>query len=91
MKDNVNDLFDDYMWCPIHPFSEDLNEGSLVDDAFTDTLFQNRIDDLCVSLRAGDLELRLMSSRVAAAGFKKCSRVHIDTSVYDFIHHDDSV
>ena len=32
-----------------------------------------------------------MSSRSAVAGFKKRSRVHIDKSVYDFIHHVDSV
>ena len=35
-----------------------------------------------------DLELSLMSSRVV--GFKKCSMVHIDKSVYDFVHHADS-
>ena len=30
--------FDDYMWCPIHPFSEDLDEGRYVaDDVFTGT------------------------------------------------------
>ena len=38
----------------------------------------------------GDLKLHLMSSRAAVAGFKKCSRVHIDKSVYDFVHHVDS-
>ena len=38
-----------------------------------------------------DLELRLMSSRAAVAGFKKCSWVHIDKSIYDFVHHADSV
>ena len=38
--------FDDYMWCPIHPFSEDLNEcRDAADDAFTSTLFQSQIDD----------------------------------------------
>ena len=37
------------------------------------------------------LELRLMSSRAAVAGFKKCSRVHIDKPVYNFVHHADSV
>ena len=46
-----------YMSCPIHPVSEDLNEGrDVVDDAFTDTLFQSRINDgknefRCVSVR----------------------------------------
>ena len=39
----------------------------------------------------GDFELRLMSSRAAVAGFKKCSRVHIDKYVYDVVHHVDSV
>ena len=33
------------MWCPIHPSSEDLDEGRDVADAFTGTLFQSRIDD----------------------------------------------
>ena len=38
--------FDDYMWCPIHPFSEHLNEGrDVADDTFTGPLFQSRIDD----------------------------------------------
>ena len=32
-----------------------------------------------------------MSYRAAVAGFKKCSRVHIDKSVYDVIHYADSV
>ena len=32
-----------------------------------------------------------MSSRAVVAGFKKCSRVHIDKSVYDYVHHTDSV
>ena len=32
-----------------------------------------------------------MSSRAAVAAFMKCSRVHIDKSVYDFVHHADSV
>ena len=32
-----------------------------------------------------------MSSRAVFAGFKKCIRVHIDKSVYDFVHHADSV
>lgn len=36
VKENVNDLFDDYLWCPIHPFSVDLNEGrDVVGNAFT--------------------------------------------------------
>lgn len=40
MNDNVNDLFNDHVWCPIHPFSEDLNEGSdVADGAFTGTLW----------------------------------------------------
>ena len=30
-----------------------------------------------------------MSSRAAVAGSKKCSRVHIDKSVYDFVNHAD--
>ena len=30
-----------------------------------------------------------MSSRAVVAGFKKCSGVHIDKSVYDFVHHAD--
>ena len=34
----------------------------------------------------GDLEVSLMSSRAAVAGLKKCSRVHIDNSVHDFVH-----
>ena len=46
MKGNVSDLFEDCMWCPIHPFSKDLNESmDVADDAFTGTLFQSRIDD----------------------------------------------
>ena len=32
-----------------------------------------------------------MSSRAEVAVFKKCSRFHIDKSVYDFVHHVDSV
>ena len=32
-----------------------------------------------------------MSSRAVVAGFKKCSRVHIDKSFYDFVHHTDFV
>ena len=32
-----------------------------------------------------------MSSKAAVAGFKKCSRVHNDKSVYDFVHHADSI
>ena len=32
-----------------------------------------------------------MSSRAVVAGSKKCSRVHIDKFVYDFVHHADSV
>ena len=35
-----------------------------------------------------DLELH---SRAAVAEFKMCSRVHIDKSIYDFVHHADSV
>ena len=35
----------------------------------------------------GDLELHLISSTAAVAGFKKCSKVLIDKSVYDFVHH----
>ena len=43
------------MWCPIHPFGEDLNEGrDVADDAFTGTLFQ--IDD-------GKSECRYVSVR----------------------------
>ena len=38
-----------------------------------------------------DLELCLTSSRAAVAGFKKCSRIHIIKSVYNFVHHADSV
>ena len=38
--------FDDCMWCPIHPYSEYLNEGrDVADDGFTGTSFQGRIDD----------------------------------------------
>ena len=38
--------FDDYMWCPINPFTEDLDEGrDVANDVFTGTLFQSRIDD----------------------------------------------
>ena len=38
--------FDEYMWCPVHPFSEDLNEGrDVADDAFTGIHVQSRIDD----------------------------------------------
>ena len=34
------------MWCSIHPFSEDVNEGrDVAYDAFTGTLFQGQIDD----------------------------------------------
>ena len=34
------------MWCPIHPFSEHLNEGrDVADDTFTGPLFQGQIDD----------------------------------------------
>ena len=32
----------------------------------------------------------MSSRRAAVAGFKKCSRVHIDKSVYDFAHRADS-
>ena len=31
-----------------------------------------------------------MSPRAEVTGFKKCSRDHIDKSVYDFVHHVDS-
>ena len=31
-----------------------------------------------------------MSARAVIAGFKKCSRVHINKSVYDVVHHADS-
>ena len=69
------------MWCPIHPISEDLNEGrDVADDAFIGPLFQSWIGDgknVCVGL-----ELSFMSSRAAIAGCKKCSRIHIDKSVY---------
>ena len=42
----MNYLFDDYTWCPIYPFSEDVIESrDVVDDAFTGTLFQSRIVD----------------------------------------------
>ena len=32
-----------------------------------------------------------MSSSAAVAGFKTCSRVHFDKSVYDVVHQVDSV
>ena len=55
------------MWCPIHSFSEDLNEGrDLADDAFTGTLFQSQTDDgkefRYVSLFTSDTELFFFSS-----------------------------
>ena len=38
--------FYDYMWCTIHTFSKDLNEGrDVADDVFTGALFQSQIDD----------------------------------------------
>ena len=65
------------MRCPIHPFSEDLNEGrDVADDAFTGVgLMTGRSvalePQVCVSSRLGDLKLRLMSPspRAAVAGF----------------------
>ena len=39
---------------------------------------------------SGGVELRLISSRAAVAGFKKCSMVYIDKSVYDCVPHVDS-
>ena len=34
------------MWCPIHPFNEDLNEDrDVADDAFRGPLFQSQLDD----------------------------------------------
>ena len=49
--------FDDLMWCPIHPFSEDMNESrDIADDEFTATLFQSRFDD-------GKKECRYVSVR----------------------------
>ena len=38
-----------------------------------------------------DFELRMLSTRAAVAGFKRCSRDHTDKSVYDLVHHADSV